>query len=102
MYLVACHLSNDALLNSLEPIYLERTRKTLADELGNPNLPLIQWMQASCLLTYYLTRVGRYLEARHEVSLCSALVLRVQKEPLTSASLRVPLFRQHSSLVSRS
>lgn len=42
----------------------------MAEELPRPHLNYVQWIQASCLVTYYLTRSGRFLEARHEVRRC--------------------------------
>lgn len=68
MYLVGCHLSDDASLEALEPHYLSRTRKLLADSLGRRSTCLVPWLQAACLLTYYLCRKCRFLEARQEVS----------------------------------
>lgn len=71
MYLVGCHLSEDPLLMTLEAHYLTRTRQLLVNSLGDTSLSLVQWLQASCLLTYYLMRKCRFLEARQEVSYIS-------------------------------
>lgn len=69
MYLVGCHLSEDPALLTLEGHYLTRTRQVLASSLGDLSGSLLQWLQASCLLTYYLLRKCRFLEARQEVSI---------------------------------
>lgn len=70
MYLLGCHFSFDALLGSLETHYLTRSRLQLSAELSKPAPNLVHWIQASCLVSYYLLRTGRFLEARQEV--CTA------------------------------
>ncbi|KAG9049086.1 hypothetical protein FS837_011214 [Tulasnella sp. UAMH 9824] len=85
MYLLGCNLSNVPLLASLEQLYLERARKCMAEELPRPHLNYVQWIQASCLVTYYLTRSGRFLEARHELSGASNLVVSCNLHKITSS-----------------
>ncbi|KAG8899589.1 hypothetical protein FRB99_006564 [Tulasnella sp. 403] len=86
MYLVGCHLSNDPRLVPYEQHYLARSRKLLQDTLSNdPKLCLVQWMQASCLVTYYLTRVGRFLEARHELSGAVQLIVACDLHKIKSS-----------------
>lgn len=68
LYLVGCFLSNDPALQVAEPHYLSRTRQQLADSLAEPSTHSLQWLQASCLLTYYLWKKCHFLEARQEVS----------------------------------
>ncbi|KIO32537.1 hypothetical protein M407DRAFT_4490 [Tulasnella calospora MUT 4182] len=85
MYLLGCNLSNVPLLASLEQLYLERARKCMAGELPRAHLNYVQWIQASCLVTYYLTRSGRFLEARHELSGASNLVVSCNLHKITSS-----------------
>lgn len=68
MYLVGCVLSDDNSIHTLEPYYLAHTRSLLVASLADKAGSLIQWMQASCLVVFYLHRTGRFLEARTEVS----------------------------------
>lgn len=68
MYLVGCFFSDDPSLWAAQSHYLTSTRKSLSDSLGDPKVSLVQWLQASCLLSYYLFRNSRLLEARQEVS----------------------------------
>lgn len=81
MYLVGCHLLEEPEFALVEPHYLTRTRRMLSDSLGDPSVHLLQWLQAACLLTYYLWRKCRFLEARQEVSTLLALPPR---KPFTS------------------
>jgi hypothetical protein len=76
MYLMGCNLSNDLTLMALESFYLDQTRRLLAEELAQPDVPLIQWLQASCLVAFYLHRVGRFLEARNEVRHAGRCIIR--------------------------
>ncbi|KAG9004728.1 hypothetical protein FRB90_010776 [Tulasnella sp. 427] len=85
MYLLGCNFSNVPLLPSLEQLYLERARKCMAAELPRPRLNYVQWIQASCLVTYYLTRSGRFLEARHELSGASNLVVSCNLHKIKSS-----------------
>lgn len=57
----------------------------MAAELPRPYLNYVQWIQASCLVTYYLTRSGRFLEARHELSGASNLVVSCNLHKITSS-----------------
>lgn len=67
MYLLVCMWSDDINFKSLQPIFLARARKYQAETLGKPGTNLVQWIQASCMLGWYLSAVGRALEARQEV-----------------------------------
>lgn len=77
MYLVGCYLSLDPELKAAEPYYLARTRQLLADSLGKPGNHSIQWLQASCLLAFYLWKNCRFLEAKQEASHKTLMVLPV-------------------------
>lgn len=67
MYLIACNVSSDPVLLAAEPTYLARTRAKQAESLADPSTCMVQWLQASCLLVFYLSRTSRFLEARQEV-----------------------------------
>lgn len=67
MYLLACHWSNDLGLISLESHFLARARKHQSDTHADPTTNMLQWLQASIMLAYYLGVSGRFLEARQEV-----------------------------------
>ncbi|KAG9001272.1 hypothetical protein FRB94_003762 [Tulasnella sp. JGI-2019a] len=68
MYLLACYYSGNPLLVCLEMHYVARVRKMLAESLGARSTSLVQWIQASTFLAFYLSCRGRYLEARHELA----------------------------------
>ncbi|KAG8991569.1 hypothetical protein FRB94_012428 [Tulasnella sp. JGI-2019a] len=68
MYLIACNVSLNPVLLALEPKYLARTRAFQAEALANQSTDMIQWLQASCLIVFYLCRTSRFLEARQELA----------------------------------
>lgn len=69
MYLLACYWSGDSGLTALQPHFLARARKHQSDALGEPTTNMLQWIQASTMLAYYLAAgMNRFLEARQEVS----------------------------------
>lgn len=72
MYLLACYWSGDSGLTALEPHFLSRARKYQSDTLQNPATNMLQWLQASTMIAYYLAAAtGRFLEARQEVCVVS-------------------------------
>ncbi|KAG8966868.1 hypothetical protein FRC03_011189 [Tulasnella sp. 419] len=68
IYLMACHFSSNTSLRSLESVFLARARNLLSESLKDPRVSKINYIQATILIAFYLTRTGRFLEARHEIA----------------------------------
>lgn len=68
MYLVGITLLPGETYRTPEAHYLSHTRHLLAESLGKPSTNIIQWLQAASLMSFYLWKMSRYLEARQEAS----------------------------------
>ncbi|KAG9004866.1 hypothetical protein FRB93_010045 [Tulasnella sp. JGI-2019a] len=98
MYLLACYWSNDPALLPLQPHFLSVARRYQAETLGKPGINLIQWLEASCLLAYYLSDNCRCLEARQEISGAIPLLMLCKLHNITSSTWRPSTIEGNNAL----
>ncbi|KAG8880413.1 hypothetical protein FRB98_005135 [Tulasnella sp. 332] len=91
MYLLACYWSSDPALLSLQPHFLSLARRHQAETLGASGTCLVQWLQASCLLSFYLSDNCRCLEARQEISGAIPVLMMCRLHKITSSTWHPPM-----------
>ncbi|KAF8344123.1 uncharacterized protein EI90DRAFT_3028344, partial [Cantharellus anzutake] len=65
IYLLGCYLSRDDELKAHEVVLLSRARQGLCDSLEHSDR-LWNFVQASCLIAFFLYQNGRFIEAYHQ------------------------------------
>lgn len=74
VYLLACYFSRSPSLTALEPYFLKRSLRGIADALQNTDR-IVQVLQASCLLAVYFFWHGRTLEGYYHSSIAARLAV---------------------------
>ncbi|KAH9857547.1 hypothetical protein C2E23DRAFT_719457 [Lenzites betulinus] len=74
VYLLACYFSRSSALTALEPHFLKRSLRGIADALQNSDR-IVQVLQASCLLAAYFFWHGRTLEGYYHSSIAARLAV---------------------------
>lgn len=75
IYLWACYLSRPGSLCEHEPLYLSRALAAVNDAIANPTR-VVDFIQASCLLSVYFLSNGRLLEGSYHASAAASLALQ--------------------------
>lgn len=75
IYLWACFLSRPGSLSEHEPLYLSRALASVNDAIANPT-KVVDFIQASCLLSVYFLSNGRLLEGSYHASAAASLALQ--------------------------
>ncbi|TCD61377.1 hypothetical protein EIP91_008531 [Steccherinum ochraceum] len=75
IYLWACYLSRPGSLCEHEPLYLSRALAAVNDAIANP-AKVVDFIQASCLLSVYFLSNGRLLEGSYHASAAASLALQ--------------------------
>ncbi|KAI0831646.1 hypothetical protein BC628DRAFT_1311331 [Trametes gibbosa] len=74
VYLLACYFSRSSVLTALEPHFLKRSLRGIADALQNSDR-IVHVLQASCLLAAYFFWHGRTLEGYYHSSIAARLAV---------------------------
>ncbi|KAL4253303.1 Zn(2)-C6 fungal-type domain-containing protein [Abortiporus biennis] len=88
IYLWACYLSRPGSLCEHEPLYLSRALAAVNDAVPNPS-KVIDFIQASCLLSMYFLSNGRLLEGSYHASAAASLAIQWGLHQLGSTDLTV-------------
>lgn len=70
IYLWACYLSRPTSLSEHESLYLSRTLAAVNDAISNPT-KVVDFIQASCLLSVYFLSNGRFIEGSYHASVAA-------------------------------
>ncbi|KAI0628741.1 hypothetical protein C8Q77DRAFT_1238016 [Trametes polyzona] len=85
IYLLGCYFSRSQTLNALEPYFLKRSLRGIADALQNSDR-IVHVLQASCLLAVYFFWHGRTLEGYYHSSIAARLAVGLGLHQIQSSA----------------